>query len=136
MLWCKAARFLDFIAQKGIGVQTLDRGSGIIISDTYDLGRNYTREENGIPADSLSWIVVPNQSYSKCLIDHSGIDEIKANFNIRVKEIDAEHTLLNVNLVNIQAYHISSCNPPGRYEVPAASTGILEKELITTISKM
>lgn len=126
---------IDFFATKGLTIRIIDRSSGLITSDKSALTWTYENNKGGLVNPS-AWVVVAKMidpNTNKPILNPT----VYGDWNIRIKEADGK-TLLNVNLVNINAYGIYygfMQNTPTPFQLKdAKSTGNFEK-MISDIVK-
>jgi hypothetical protein len=145
------SKLIDFFSEKGIGIQTLDKSSGLIVSQDYSFrGRITVEDDNswdtlkGVEfVDKSAWVVCD------CDVYYNGLNKTSViitptrdlgNFNVRIKQDDGK-SKISINLVSFRFEYQSSVssvylgttliNKP--YE--AHSTGVFEKLLIDYIDK-
>jgi hypothetical protein len=122
---------IEFFAKNGLPIRLIDRSSGLIISNESYL--KWTFENNkGQLENPAAWIVVAkqinpnNKTYIKPVM-------VTGEWNVRIKSITENETLINVNLVNTKYTTLFSENPtpfiPGRFQ----STGVFENWIYNTI---
>jgi hypothetical protein len=127
---------IDLFATKGLSVKLIDKSSGLIVSEKTSLMNNYSFEtENGGLVNPDAYIVLDKHSISGYKQLSPG--SVTAEWNVRIKAIDNNSTIINVNLTNINAI----LNIPGNQYAAASvvtftgkSTGNFEK-LIAEIVK-
>lgn len=126
------SNIIDLFAEKGIAIKVIDRSSGLIASEKTDFLTRYSFEEAGVLKKKGAWIVLSS-------IKAGGMEikpqVVNAEWNIRIKK-SSSGTIVNVNLVNIQA---STYSPPGQYVAEhtyvfdGKSTGVFEKMIFDII---
>ena len=135
-LW---SNVIDFFSETGVGIQTLDKSSGIIIGQDYNFSGKFTVEnEMGELKDSMAWVVCNCDTYK----DQNGEIIILpattslGNFNVRIKE-ESGKSKVSINLVNFRFARTYS----GLYGIQstsgfqAFSTGVFEKTIMYYIDK-
>lgn len=115
---------IDYFAVKGIGIQTIDKSSGLIVSNKYSLIDTWTYESKGKPTNPNAWVVLKKTKWLRP-------QSIEGNFNIRIKEIGGV-TQINVNLVNLTAISTKESDAKWRL-MNVASTGVFENEIANTL---
>lgn len=119
-------RVIDYFAVTGIPIVTLEKSSGLIVSNQVSLKEMVTMEENGKPKNGSAYIVIP---YAK----NTTFMDATSDFNVRVKERNGK-VVVSVNLPNISARR--TIKPKGLQMmsfpdlVQAKSTGVFEKGLL------
>ena len=126
-------KLIDFFAQKGLSIKIIDRSSGLIISDRSSLTWTF-EDSKGKLIDPTAWIVIEKNvdpGPNKVIKPSS----VAGDWNVRIKELPNNKTVINVNLVNIKAKkEFSSKYGSSEYEIKALSTGNFEK-IISDIIK-
>lgn len=130
------SKVIDLFAEKGFSIRTIDKQSGLIVSDPYSFKGSYTFEtKNGQPIYPNKYLVVETRNNGLGLTILP--DVIEANWNIRVKDSGNNTSQIIVNLTNIKCqYYVA----PTRYssgswvDLIAKSTGVLEKEMVEYIN--
>jgi len=128
---------IDFFAESGIPIKSMDKQSGLIISDDFYLfNSNITGEnENGNLINPNAWIASGywnNGPYK--LGPHGGIvPPCKVTFIVRIRQDVNAKIFVKLNIID---YKITSGPPEYKiwYYVDAQSTGVFEKELIQRIT--
>lgn len=130
---------IDMFAQKGISIRTIDRTSGLIVSDKTKLSWTFEDFKNekhkrskAIKFDPLAFVVVErimNTWTSYPFIP----DAVTGDWNIRIKK-DGDRTSINVNLNNIYAvyemdYYRETHLAIAPVEVKGKTTGVFEKTI-------
>lgn len=120
---------IDFFANAGIPISTLEKESGLIVAQGITFGSEQITKEsktNYEPLSKSAYIVIPN----KFLF---GDVSATADFNVRVRN-QADKVVITINLLNINANYLI-VNPmtlrSTKTEVPAKSTGVFERELLS-----
>jgi hypothetical protein len=118
---------IDMFATKGLSIKIIDKSSGLIISDKTSFISSFTYEnKEGLLIKPNAFIVI-NMIKSLGVVFHPTI--ITGEWNIRIKK-NEEKTLINVNLVNINAMYTSpptQSSPARTLNLEAKSTGVFEK---------
>ncbi|MHA8061394.1 hypothetical protein PQG22_08975 [Aquirufa beregesia] len=141
-VWSKV---IDFFSEKGIGIQTLEKSSGIIVSIDYSFRNRFTIEEGTSFKDSTAWVVC-NCPYF--LSEGNGAFKTEilyptndlGNFNVRVKS-ENQKTKISVNLVNLRLYGTSNQSSSGfvyvgqQVPIQGFSTGVFEKMFMKYVDK-
>ncbi|MEJ7739596.1 MAG: hypothetical protein WKF97_19400 [Chitinophagaceae bacterium] len=126
-------KLIDFFAQKGLSIKIIDRRSGLIISDKSALTWTF-EDSKGKLINPSAWIVIEktvDPGPNKVIKPSS----VAGDWNVRIKDLPNNKTVINVNLVNIRAKRESvSKYGISEYEIKALSTGNFEK-LISDIIK-
>ncbi|MCM1170079.1 MAG: hypothetical protein NC324_09115 [Bacteroides sp.] len=119
---------IDFFANSGIPISTLEKESGLIVAKGIAFGSDkITMESNTTyePMSKSAYIVIPHAS---SLSNASAT----ADFNVRVRN-DGNRVVITINVLNINAQR-SSVNPltlrTAMESVPAKSTGVFERQLL------
>lgn len=127
---------VDVLATKGLNIKTLDKSSGIVISEKVSFVGSITVEDaNGIPKDpkayvvtswnrnELNMIITPNQAFG--------------TWNVRVKKLSDSVTVVSANIVGLEAVlsQTSLANTPILATFEAKSTGVFEKSFLELIKK-
>ena len=126
-------KIIDFFAQNGLSIKIIDKSSGLITSDKTRL--SWTMEnKDGTLFKPDRWIVIEKISLlgSGAFVTPTSVT---GDWNIRIKDAGDNKTIINVNLVNIQAKATYS---NGReilqeIEIKALSTGIFEKTIADAV---
>ncbi|WP_288531763.1 hypothetical protein [uncultured Bacteroides sp.] len=119
-------KVIDYFATNGIPIATLEKASGLIVSNKVQLKDAVTIEQDGKPLDKNAYIVIP---YAKNII----YKNVTSDFNVRVREVDGK-VVITVNLPNIVAER--TIKPTGftmisvPENVEAKSTGVFEAGLL------
>lgn len=135
-LW---GNIIDFFSEKGIPIKTMDKSSGLIISEKMSFLNSYTIEpKKEGPIDSSAFIVV---AFAK----HTPPTELTGEWNIHIRK-EGNKVIISVNLVNIKAQNYTPggsgmiAGSPYTYDsqtiiLEAKSTGVFEKTIAATIQK-
>lgn len=119
-------KVIDYFATNGIAIATLEKASGLIVSNKVQLRDAVTVEQDGKPLDKNAYIVIP---YAKNII----YKNVTSDFNVRVREVEGK-VVITVNLPNIEAER--TIKPTGFVmvsapeQVEAKSTGVFENGLL------
>jgi len=93
---------IDYFAQNGIPIRTIDKSSGIIISEKSKLSWSF-EDKNGKIRKSNAFVVL-SQIFNDMSAKPYVPSEVTGEWNVRIKPVDSG-TLINVNLYNIQAIY-------------------------------
>lgn len=125
------SNIIDLFATKGLSVKLIDKSSGLIISEKTSLLDSYSFEDDkGNLVNPSAFVALDRnevQGYTKIKPDN-----ITAEWNIRIKSMENNLTLINVNLTNINATYSV---PPSQYVAARTinfvgkSTGNFEKQI-------
>jgi hypothetical protein len=131
-------KLIDLFAQKGLSIKIIDRSSGLIISEKTMLTHT-TERNNGTLKDSLAFTVGPRHYDKNTKKYNNYYFSAVGEWNVRLKKADNGGTLINVNLVNIEAqpYVPGSLSNQSVAYLPASAcrtTGVFEK-IISDIIK-
>jgi len=125
---------IELFSKNGIGIQLIDKSSGLIISNKTDYSKTATTEnENGRLTNDKAFIVVERFDGAFEIVP---AQNISATWNIRLFEKDNK-TGININMTNIEA--ITNI-PSSQYSIgrvlryDAKSTGNFEKMVFNSIS--
>lgn len=133
-------KVIDIFAQKGIGINVIDKSSGIIVSSIYSFEGKVTMEQrSGLPGDSTAWVTVGYYG----LEDETQLfpSQVFGSFNVRIKEENGK-TLINVNLSNLKASeprfplgYIKNYYIPddAKHQYDIESTGVFERYIADMI---
>jgi hypothetical protein len=115
---------IDFFATEGISIKVIDKSSGLIVTEKYNLRGAYTQEgKNGELMNPSAFVVI-----SKC--GKLGPDWLTGEWNVRIKSLPDGKTSINVNLLNIQG-HVYRAESTYTFKVDCdftgQSTGVFEK---------
>lgn len=128
---------VDVLATKGLNIKTLDKSSGIVISEKVSFVGSITVEDaNGIPKDPKAYVVTSwnRNALGQIIIPTDGY----GTWNVRVKKMSDTSTAISVNIVNLattfQGISISGGVPPV-LTFEAKSTGVFEKSFLELIKK-
>lgn len=124
---------IDYFAQKGISISTIDRSSGLLIARKRFASDNWSYEEAGRPKNPIAFVVVSSCGY---MVGYSSQDfhpdYIEGEWNVRIKQ-EGDRTLINVNLYNLVVQGKPNIINGAQYANPclyqAKSTGVFEKGL-------
>jgi len=127
---------IDVLAQKGLEVKTIDRASGIVISEKTEFKNLVTTENSdGTLKDINAFVVVePKQSATGTIILP---EKVLGSWNIRVKELAPGKTIVNINITGIEAIktiHLSYSSPVV-WDFGGRSTGVFEKWFFAELEK-
>lgn len=136
------SKLIDYFSERGIGIQTMDKASGLIVSKDYSFNGKITIEErNGENyefKDKDAWAVcncdIIDDGTTKTILYPTSPYDL-GNFNVRIKN-ENDKTKISINLISFRLSRkgvspsLSGNLVP--YEVPyqAYSTGVFEKLLI------
>lgn len=123
-------KVIDYFAVNGIPISTLEKASGLIVSNKVSLTNKVTMEKDGKVLDDKAFVVTP---YAKNVVYINATSD----FNIRVKKQNGKVSI-SVNLPNIVAertvkptgllFTNTPANTPQKVE--AKSTGVFENGLL------
>ena len=119
-------KVIDYFSVNGIAISTLEKNSGLIVSNKVSLRDYVTTEKNGKPSNSGAFVVIP---YEKNIVYMNATSD----FNVRVKQQNGKVSVA-VNLPNIVAERtlkptmLQMISTPERVE--AKSTGVFERGLL------
>jgi hypothetical protein len=125
------SNIIDLFATKGLSIKLIDKSSGLIVSEKTSLINNYSFEDaKGNLINPSAYIALDRNEFSGL----SSIipERITAEWNIRIKAISDNQTVINVNLTNIDA---TKTFPASQYSAGSIiifkgkSTGNFEKEI-------
>jgi hypothetical protein len=128
---------MDVLATKGLEVKTIDRASGIVISEkTSFKGLVTTENSDGTPKVPDAFIVVePKTSAGGTILMP---DKIVGSWNIRVKESGSGKTVVSITITGIEASTTiggSVYSAPVIWEFEAKSTGGFERWFFAELEK-
>lgn len=120
---------IDFFSQLGIPIKTIEKASGIIVSENMNLKSqsNVEDQKTGRIINDKAWIGVGVIKDGMAILTPS---RVTGEWNVRVKESDGKR-VVSVNLVNIQAALYSNGYISQTFE--AKSTGVFEKSVVDWI---
>ena len=139
------SNIIDMFATKGISIKTIDKNSGLIVTDRYNFKRHYSFEINGKLIDTTAWVALSYVAVKGGYPENSV--NVSADWNVRVKP-EGTGSIINVNLTNIEAgVHfkklntLASINVDGKppvyddidYTLDGESTGVFEKTIIDIV---
>lgn len=122
-------KVIDYFAVNGIPISTLEKASGLIVSNKVSLSDNVTMEKDGKLLDKRAFVVIP---YAKNVV----YVNVTSDFNVRVKEQNGKVSI-SVNLPNIYAERtikptfFQMVSTPEKVE--AKSTGVFENGLLNML---
>lgn len=125
-VWDKA---IDYFAMNGISISTLEKESGLIVSNKVSLKNSITMEKDGKPLDKNAFVVIP---YAKNVVYVNATSD----FNVRIRK-QGEKVLISVNLPNLVAER--TVKPKGfqlvstPQVVEARTTGVFENGLLNLL---
>jgi hypothetical protein len=124
---------VELFSKNGIGIQLIDKSSGLIISNKTDYSKTATTENaSGKLLNEKAYVVVESYDAPMRIVP---AENISATWNIRLFEKDNK-TGININLTNIEA---TTTFPPSQYtrglvlKYDAKSTGNFEKLIADSI---
>jgi hypothetical protein len=125
------SNIIDLFATKGLSVKLIDKSSGLIVSEKTSLIDNYSFEDDkGLLVNPSAYVVLDRneiKGFSKLTPDN-----VTAEWNVRIKSIDKNSTVINVNLTNINASKAvagSQYSPARTFIFIGKSTGNFEKQI-------
>lgn len=119
------ANIIDIFSARGYSIKTIDKTSGLIVTDDYSLSKSYTYEKNGVPIDPQAYVVVSKYSNVNFSFKNIEPDNVLGNFNVRVRK-NGDNVDVFINLVNLRAVSIGRY---GTHQYEVKTTGIFEKQL-------
>lgn len=125
------SNIIDLFATKGLSVKLIDKSSGLIVSEKTSLKDSYSFEDAQGNLENPSAFIALDKNEIKGFSKLQP-ETVVAEWNIRIKSIDGNLTLINVNLTNINAFYTS---PAGPYSAARTitfvgkSTGNFEKQI-------
>lgn len=126
-------KLLDFFTAEGLIIKTIDKTSGLIVTDITSFLHSYTREaKDGSLIDSNAKVVYSKVRAPLTFALTNKPDVITGQWIVRVKE-EANKTMVGVKLANIDGRIVlkdSSANrivPEANYNLTVKSTGVFEK---------
>ena len=133
-VWSKT---IDYFAQNGVPISTIDKSSGLIISSKMGLTNSYSREHNGELLNPKAYVVIPTVrgGFGNVLEPTAAITgswDMIGDFNVRIKTADSNKTSVSVNLLNLNCFYSAGRST---IKIPISSTGVFEKEMIEYLSK-
>ena len=127
---------IDVLAQKGLEVKTIDKASGIVISEkTSFMGAFTIENSDGTLKEPKALIVVePKKSGSGTMVLP---EKIHGSWNIRVKESTPGNTMVSVNITGIEATTtiVLAYTSPVVWDFGGRSTGVFEKWFFAELEK-
>ena len=131
-VWSNA---MDILAQKGLAIKTIDKASGIIISEKINFkDTSVTEDALGQPLSPTAYIVT--QKNINFLGDTMVPTSVLGSWNIRIKQSETPgKTLVNVNIVGLDAKIVFGVSNIPDAIFQAQSTGVFEKALIAILEK-
>lgn len=126
-------KLLDFFTTEGLVIKTIDKTSGLIVTDITSFLNSYTREaKDGSLIDSNAKVVYSKVRGQLTFALTNKPDVITGQWIVRVKE-QADTTIVGIKLANIDGRIVlqdSSANrivPEANYKLIVKSTGVFEK---------
>jgi acetyltransferase-like isoleucine patch superfamily enzyme len=126
---------IDLFAQNGISIKTIDKSSGIIVSERTSFSNSFTWEvSKGYLNNPNAFVVVGRYDNALTKIVPK---TITGDWNIRIKTVGNE-TVINVNLLNLYGEHIvHGTGSSSGYEyhwqkggqLDIRSTGVFERKI-------
>ena len=96
------SNIIDFFATKGLSIKLIDKSSGLIISEKTSLIDSYSFEdENGKLINPSAFVALDRNEITG--FQAIKPEKITAEWNIRIKAVENNITVINVNLTNIDA---------------------------------
>lgn len=121
------SNIIDFFSQNGISIQTIDKSSGLIVSNDNDFKDAVTFEKkDGTLEHPKDWVVVERKE----IWGNAVMPTVTGRWNIRIKSSPDKKTSINVNLTSIKASYYSTGNkyaPAMNVPLEARSTGVFEQ---------
>ena len=126
---------IEFLASTGTGIRTIDKASGLIVTDIYSFKGTVTYEDRtGKPVEADDWVVcsrfdvASNDALISSQTIAAGPTSVTGNITIHIVPV-GEKTSLSIYLVNLTA------NGQKGQQFEAKSTGKLERQFIDILSK-
>ena len=126
-------KLLDFFTTEGLIIKTIDKPSGLIVTDITSFLNSYTCEaKDGSLIDSNAKVVYSKVRGQLTFALTNKPDVITGQWIVRVKE-QADTTIVGIKLANIDGRIVlqdSSANrivPEANYKLIVKSTGVFEK---------
>lgn len=122
-------KIIDQFSENGYGIKTIDKSSGIIITDKTSFKNVYTREVKGKPENPSAYVVIFDirSSLGNKLAPHV----VEGDWNVRITDLENGTCKVNINLTNMKCVFI---NPPssggGASNYPIQSLGNFEKQFL------
>lgn len=130
-------KLLDFFTTEGLIIKTIDKPSGLIVTDVTSFLHSYTQEaKNGSLIDPNAQVVCSRAKGSLTLAVQKKPDVITGQWIVRVKE-ETDKTVVSVKLANIDGRIVlqdSTANrvvPEANFYLTVKSTGVFEKAIET-----
>lgn len=118
-------KLIDIVAETGMKIKTIDKSSGLLISEDYSFKGSITREDlDGKVANPDAWVICSSHYYKGS--GYTWPNQVVGNLNVRVKETTGD-TQISIHIVNLVGTLEGVPAPSVKYEV--ASTGVFEKKL-------
>lgn len=128
-------KLLDFFTTEGLIIKTIDKTSGLIVTDITSFLHSYTREaKDGSLIDKNAKVVCSKARGPVAFAAKSKPDVITGQWIVRVKE-EADKITVGVKLVNVDGRIVlqdSTANrivPEANYYLTVKSTGVFEKSV-------
>lgn len=135
-VWSKT---IDFFAEKGVSITTIDKSSGLIVASRIRFfGEYITQESSGVPQKEGAFVVLNRcglqQGYS---YEDVKPTQVYGDWNVRIKS-DGVKTSVNVNLLNFTVQ--SSPVVIGMVDMSGCvwdckSTRVFERQLTNVVTK-
>ena len=127
---------IELFATRGIHISIIDKSSGLIMSNGNDLRGAYTYEDDSGRLGNPDAFVVIKMRKDVLFKGYAEPYSATCDWNIRVKQLDSGGCMVNVNLVNLNAYYISTSSYgiiTGRFNLQIKSTGVFERLIASKI---
>ena len=100
-------KIIDQFSENGYPIKTLDKTSGLIVTEKMSLKNVYTREVKGKPENPSAYVVIFDirSSLGNRLTPHI----VEGEWNVRVLDLENGTCRVTVNLLNMKCVYI---NPP------------------------
>lgn len=121
-------KVIDFFAINNVSISTIEKSSGIIVSNDFVIGKSYISSEDkmGLIENPNAWFVMPYGSKNTSPIS------LQCSINVRVKEIKGGKVSIAINIGNIMG-QVVTFNLTGFITSPSydfISTGVFERTLL------
>lgn len=128
-------RLLDFFTAEGLIIKTIDKTSGLIVTDVTSFLHSYTHEaKDGSLINPTAQVVCSKVRGPVAFAAKSKPDVLTGQWIVRVKE-EADKIIVGVKLANVDGRIVlrdSSANrivPEANYYLTVKSTGVFEKSV-------
>ncbi len=135
---------ISIFAKNGIGIKTIDKSSGLLVSEIGQISKISQEDLNGNIEDSTAYIVTDKFIDAPGSWDSLGKIPyfVSAGWNVVLSELNGKSSI-SINIVNIQAYRnvnsgtnrAFSNGIPEKQPLNAISTGRFERMIFEAITK-